>query len=51
MRLDVLFHFSHPKNKPLSMALSERMTFTYGAFRRFDVATEEQIDVPATGGR
>ena len=49
--LDFLFHFSHPKNKPPSMALSERMTFTYGAFRRFDVATEEQIDVPATGVR
>jgi hypothetical protein len=49
--LDFLFHFSHPKNKPPSVALSERMTFTYGAFRRFDVATEEQIDVPATGVR
>jgi hypothetical protein len=49
--LDLRFHFSHPKNTPPSMALSERMTFTYGAFRRFDVATEEQIDVPVTGGR
>lgn len=49
--LDFLFHFSHPKNKPPSMALSERMTFTYGAFRRFDVTTEEQINLPATGAR
>jgi hypothetical protein len=49
--LDFLFHFSHPKHTPPSMALSERMTFTYGAFRRFDVATEEQLDVPATGIR
>jgi len=49
--LDFLFHFSHPKNGPPSMALSERLTFTYGAFRRFDVATEEQIGVPATGDR
>jgi hypothetical protein len=49
--LDLLFHFSHPKNTPPSMALSERMTFTYGVFRRFDVATEEQIDLPATGAR
>jgi hypothetical protein len=48
---EFLLHFSHPKNGPPSFALSERTTFTYGGFRRFDVATEEQIDLPATGAR
>ena len=43
---DWLTHFSHPKNGPPSFALSERTTFTYGSFRRFDVSTEEEIKAP-----
>jgi hypothetical protein len=35
---DWLMHFSHPKNRPPAFGLSERTTFSYGAFRRFEVA-------------
>ena len=33
--------FSHPKNGRPSFLLSERTTFTYDAFNRFDVTTDE----------
>jgi hypothetical protein len=36
-------HFSHPKNGQPSFALAERATFTYSAFKRFNVATDERI--------
>ena len=39
--------FDHPKNSSPSLELTERTTFTYGAFKRFEVATEVTIpDVP-----
>jgi hypothetical protein len=41
-----LDRFSHPKGAPPSFALNERATFTYGNFKRFDVATSERIDAP-----
>ena len=34
-------HFSHPRNEPPALLLSERMTYTYGDFKRFDVSGEE----------
>ena len=37
-----LTHFSHPKKGRPSFTLSERATFTYGSFRRFEVATAEK---------
>ena len=43
---DWLLRFSHPKNGPPSFGLSERTTFTYGSFKRFEVETEEKIDTP-----
>lgn len=39
-------HFSHPKKGRPAFRLSERTTFTYDAFRRFDVTTHETIRVP-----
>jgi hypothetical protein len=39
-------HFSHPKNGQPSFALAERAIFTYGAFKRFSVATDERIKNP-----
>jgi hypothetical protein len=45
---DWLMRFSHPKNGPPSFGLSERTTFSYGAFRRFDVATSEEVKPPGT---
>lgn len=38
--------FSHPKGQPPSFSLNERVTFTYGEFRRFEVATSETIETP-----
>ena len=38
--------FSHPKKGRPSFQLSERTTFTYDAFRRFDVTTHEIIRIP-----
>jgi hypothetical protein len=35
--------FTHPKKGRPAFSLSERATFTYGAFKRFDVATSETI--------
>ena len=35
--------FSYPKNGRPSFLLSERTTFTYDAFKRFNVATEEKL--------
>ena len=43
--------FSHPKNGPPSFALSERATFTYGLFKRFDVATDEAVKTVKTPER
>jgi hypothetical protein len=43
---DWLSRFSHTKNGRPSFALSERTTFTYGSFKRFDVATDEKIKMP-----
>jgi hypothetical protein len=40
---DWLSHFSHPKNGQPSFALTERAIFTYSAFKRFNVATDERI--------
>jgi hypothetical protein len=40
---DWLTHFDHPRNGRPSFALSERATFTYGSFRRFEVVTDEQL--------
>lgn len=39
-------HFSHRKGQLPVFALSERTTFTYSRFRRFDVATSERVDLP-----
>jgi hypothetical protein len=44
---DWLLRFSHPKNGRPSFALSERTTFTYSSFKRFDVKTDEKIRRPA----
>ncbi|MEO8074924.1 MAG: hypothetical protein ABI818_01265 [Acidobacteriota bacterium] len=41
-----LTRFSHPRNAAPSFALSERATFSYGSFRRFDVATSEDVKAP-----
>ncbi len=38
--------FSHPKKGQPTFELAERTTFTYDAFRRFDVTTGESIRVP-----
>jgi hypothetical protein len=38
--------FSHPKGQPPAYLLNERVTFTYGEFRRFEVATSETIAPP-----
>ncbi len=35
--------FARLKNGQAAFAMSERTTFTYGAFKRFDVATEETL--------
>ena len=43
---DWLTRFSHPKNARPSFALSERATFAYGSFKRFDVSTSESIRPP-----
>lgn len=43
---DWLVHFSHPKNGRPSFALSERTTFTYGSFKRFEVTTSEKVKLP-----
>ncbi|HLG55102.1 MAG TPA: hypothetical protein VI485_07200 [Vicinamibacterales bacterium] len=43
---DWFSHFSHPKKGRPSLSLSERTTFSYGSFRRFDVATDENIQLP-----
>jgi hypothetical protein len=40
---DWMSHFSHPKNGQPSFALAERVTFTYSAFKRFNIATDERI--------
>jgi len=40
---DWMQRFTHPKNGPPSFGLSERMTFTYGTFKRFEVGTEEEV--------
>jgi hypothetical protein len=46
-----LLRFSHPKNGRPSFALSERTTFTYGSFKRFDVNTDERIKTPTAHDR
>jgi hypothetical protein len=38
------------KQKP-SMALAARITFDYGEFRKFEVATEETIETPVEAAR
>jgi hypothetical protein len=43
---DWLGRYSHPKNGRPSFALSERTTFSYDSFRRFDVATDEIVQTP-----
>jgi hypothetical protein len=48
---DWLGRFSHPKSGRPSFALSERTTFTYGSFKRFDVATDERIKMPEVHDR
>jgi hypothetical protein len=48
---DWLQRFSHPKNGPPSFMLSERATFTYGSFKRFEVATGEVVKPPKTDDR
>jgi hypothetical protein len=40
---DWLLRFSHPKDGRPSFALSERTTFTYGSFKRFEVTTSEKV--------
>lgn len=35
--------FARLKNGQPAFGMSERTTFTYGAFKRFDVATEETL--------
>ena len=42
---------SHSKNGRRSFALSERTTFSYGSFKRFDVNTDEKIKAPEARGR
>ena len=43
----IVFEWRHPfarlKNGQAAFGMSERTTFTYGAFKRFDVATEETL--------
>ena len=48
---DWLLHFSHPKNGRPSFTLSERTTFTYGSFKRFEVATSEKVKLPEVHDR
>lgn len=48
---DWLLHFSHPKNGRPSLALSERTTFTYGSFKRFEVTTSEKVKLPEAHDR
>jgi hypothetical protein len=48
---DWLLRFSHPKNGRPSFGLSERTTFSYGSFKRFDVNTDEKIKAPEARGR
>jgi hypothetical protein len=48
---DWLTHFNHPKNGQPSFTSSERTTFTYGSFRRFEVATSEDISLPEAPAR
>lgn len=43
---DWLTRFEHPKRKPPTFLLSERTTFTYDSFKRFEVVTSEKVDVP-----
>lgn len=44
-------HFSYPKNGQPSFALSERTTFTYSSFKRFDVATDVRVKIPEARDR
>jgi hypothetical protein len=48
---DWLGHFIHPKNGPPSFGLRARTTFTYGSFKRFEVATDEQMKNPEPPAR
>jgi hypothetical protein len=48
---DWLTQFSHPKNGRPSFSLSERSTFTYSSFKRFGVATDEDVRLPEARGR
>ena len=48
---DWFSHFSYPKKGRPSLSLSERTTFSYGSFRRFDVATDENVQIPAARDR
>lgn len=48
---DWLLRFSHPKNGRPSFALSERTTFTYGSFKRFEVTTDEKLQTPEAHDR
>ena len=48
---DWLRRFSHPKNGRPSLALSERTTFTYGSFKRFEVTTSEKVKLPEAHDR
>jgi hypothetical protein len=41
-----LLRYSHPKNGQPSFGLSERTTFRYGSFKRFDVKTDEKLKIP-----
>ena len=43
---DMLTRFGHPKNGPPLFTLTARTTFTYGAFKRFEVATDERVKLP-----
>jgi hypothetical protein len=43
--------YSGPKDGGPSFGLSERTTFTYGSFKRFDVATQENVQLPNADGR
>ena len=43
---DSLQRFSHEKGAQPALGLSDRVTFTYGEFRRFEVATSETIETP-----
>ena len=48
---DYLSHFSHPKKGRPSFALTERTTFTYGSFKRFEVTTSEALKRPEAHDR